>query len=160
MIKIRTATQNDVETLLAFEQELIAHERPLDPSLKQTEKISYYDLPDLVSSVDSLVLIAENKGEPVGCGFGKTEENKPKFTEKRRGYIGLIFVKEEFRRQGIAEQVFERLFEWFRERDVWEAMLRVYQDNSGAVKAYEKIGFKTGLVEMKMTLRKHGSTKK
>lgn len=153
MITIRTAAESDLERLLEFEQSLISYERPLDPTLKQAGKIYYYDLPDLIKSEDAKVLVAERLGSAIGCGFGKIEENKPKFVEKRLGYIGLIFVSEELRRRGIAEKIFEHLFEWFRERDVWEAMLRVYPENTGAVKAYEKFGFKTGLIEMKMSLK-------
>jgi len=153
MIKIRSANESDLDDLLEFEQALIKHERPFDSTLKQTGKIYYYDLPELIASDDSLVLIADADGEAVGCGFGKLEENKPKFNEKRHGYIGLIYVDENYRRQGIAEKIFEHLFDWFRERDVWETMLRVYHDNDMAVKAYKKIGYKTGLIEMKMNLR-------
>ena len=153
MIKIRSANESDLEALLEFEQALIKHERPLDNTLKQTEPIYYYDLPALIASEDAKVLIAESNGEAVGCGFGKIEENKAKFKEKRHGYVGLIFVKEEARRRGIAEEIFEHLFKWFREKDVWETMLRVYPENTGAVKAYEKLGYKTGLIEMKMSLR-------
>ena len=150
---IRTATIDDLETLLEFEQALISYERPLDPTLKKDEKIYYYDLPALIESKESQVFVVELDGEIVGCGFGKIEENKPKFIEKHRGYIGLIYVDENYRRRGIAEKIFENLFEWFKERDVWEAMLRVYHDNDAAVKAYEKIGFSTGLIEMKMNFR-------
>ena len=152
-MKIRVATDNDLRSLLRFEQRLIAHERPLDPSLKQDEKIYYYDLPNLISSEDSRVFVAEIAQDIVGCGFGKIEESKPKFKEEKHGYIGLIYVVENYRRQGIAEKILKSLFDWFKEQDVWEAMLRVYHDNDAAVKAYEKIGFKTGLIEMKMNLR-------
>ncbi len=152
-MKIRIATQNDLETLFDFEQQLIAHERPLDLSLIQGEKILYYDLPTLMEADDSEVFVAEIDGSIVGSGFGKIEENKPKFTEKRYGYIGFIFVRKEFRRQGIAEKIVSHLFDWFKERGLNEALLKVYDGNTGAIKAYEKIGFQSGLIEMKINLK-------
>ncbi|NNE99017.1 MAG: GNAT family N-acetyltransferase [Pyrinomonadaceae bacterium] len=153
MINIRTAAGEDLPDLLNFEQELIAYERRLDPTMKKDGEINYYDLPELIASEKSRVLIAEANGIAVGCGFARIEENKPKFIERRHGYIGLVYVKEEFRRRGIAENILETLFDWLKERDVWEAMLKVYNDNDAAIKAYEKIGFRTGLIEMKMSLR-------
>ena len=80
-MNIRAASAEDLDTLFAFEQELIAHERPLDPTLRQSGEINYYDLPELVDSNDAVVFIAEIVDSPVGCGFGKIETNKEKFSE-------------------------------------------------------------------------------
>jgi len=152
-MKIRIATKDDLETLLDLEQRLIAHERPLDPSLKQTEKINYYDLEQIIEANDSDVFVAEIEDSIVGSGFGRVDQNASKFTEAQSGYIGFIFVKKEFRRQGIAEKILASLFEWFKARDVTEVLLKVYDGNSGAIKAYEKLGFRSGLIEMKMNLQ-------
>lgn len=151
-MKVRIATNNDLETLLEFEQKLIAHERPLDPTLKENEHITYYDLPALMASDDSEVFVAEVNGVIAGSGYGVIEENKSKYRESKYGYIGFIYVKDEFRRQGIADKVMESLFEWFKEKGVNEAMLRVYEGNVGAIRLYEKLGFQKGLIEMKTSL--------
>ena len=152
-MKIRFATLEDLPILLKFEQELIDHERPLEPALKPEGEIHYYDLAELIVSDGSKVFVAEVDGQIVGSGFGKIEENKPKYIEPRHGYIGFIFVKEAFRRQGIAETILETLIEWFKENDVFEARLRVYSGNDAAIKAYEKKGFSSGLIEMRKSLR-------
>ena len=153
MTKIRIATKNDLETLLEFEQKLIAHERPHDSTLKQTGKIHYYDLPMLMESDNSEVFVADLKGEIAGTGYGVIEDNKSKYAEPKYGYIGFIVVKDEFRRQGIGDKILKHLLKWFKERDVFEAMLKVYDTNEGAVNLYEKLGFEKGLVEMKINLR-------
>jgi len=151
-MKIRIATKDDLETLLEFEQGLIAYERPLDPSIRQTENIHYYDLTALMHSDDSEVFVVEIDDSVVGCGYGTIEENKSKFIEKRYGYIGFVFVKAEYRRRRAGEKIIEHLLEWFKARGAGEAKLRVYEGNTSAIKAYEKIGFRTSLLEMKINL--------
>ena len=153
-MNIRIATEKDLKTLLEFEQMLIAHERPHDPTLKQNEQIHYYDLPALMDSDNSEVFVAEIDQEIVATGYGVIENNKSKYIEAKRGYIGFIVVKDEFRRQGIADKILKHLLKWFEDREVYEAMLRVYDTNESAVKLYEKLGFQKGLVEMKINLRK------
>lgn len=152
-MKIRIATTDDLDELLEFEQKLIAHERPHDPTLKQNGHITYYDLDALMKSVDSEVLVADIEDEIVGTGYGVIEDNKSKYTEAKYGYIGFIVVRDEFRRQGIADKIIKHLFKWFIEKGVSEAMLKVYDTNVGAVRLYEKLGFHKGLVEMKIRLQ-------
>merc|ERR1711991_565113 len=67
-ISIRKATISDLPTLLQFEQEIIATERPFDECFP--EKISYYDLKSMLSSDNALVLVAQcGAAKIVGSGF-------------------------------------------------------------------------------------------
>lgn len=152
-MKIRIATIDDLDELLEFEQKLIAHERPHDLTIKQSGHITYYDLPEIIKSENSEVFVAEINGEMVGTGYGIIEDNKSKYIEPKHGYIGFIVVKDEYRRQGIADKILKHLFKYFKENGVYEAMLRVYDTNEGAFRLYEKLGFQKALVEMKINLR-------
>ena len=60
-ILIRTATQVDLPTLLAFEQGIITAERPYDKTLKP-DPISYYDISELIASNDAEVAVAVADG--------------------------------------------------------------------------------------------------
>jgi hypothetical protein len=68
--QIRLATEADLPTLLEFEQAIIEAERPYDPTLKP-ERISYYDLGELILSPQADVLVATNNCEIVGSAYAR-----------------------------------------------------------------------------------------
>jgi predicted N-acetyltransferase YhbS len=99
VVEIRRAIETEIETLLVFEQEIIAVERPFDNTLKEGE-IHYYDLIGLIRAKRAEVLVAVVNNEIVGSGYAKTLPAEPfqKYTEY--AYLGFMYVKPEFRGQG------------------------------------------------------------
>lgn len=150
-IKIRQATIADLPALLEFEQGLILAERPFDPSLKPGD-INYYDLPDLMENENAKVVVAMQEEQILGCGYAIIRENKPYYKHRRYGYFGFMFVKPESRGLGINGLVMEDLKQWCISKGIRELQLRVYAENTSAIKAYEKTGFKSNMIEMKMEL--------
>ena len=63
-----------------------------------------------------------------------------------------MYVKPEFRGKGVIQNIIETLLQWSKNRGLEEARLEVYNDNVNAIKAYEKVGFKKHMIEMKMYL--------
>lgn len=147
-IKIRKATPEDLPVLLDFEQQLIAVERPMDISLEQHKKISYYDIRSFIESDSSELYVAIIKDEIIASGYGQIKRNHAKFKHREYGYIGFIYVKDEYRGQGISKLIFNAIFNWFRTKNIVEVKLTVYEENPSALKAYEKLGFKKNLIEM------------
>ncbi len=144
----RVATLEDLPILLEFEQQLIAVERPMDISLEQERKISYYDIGEFITSKLAEVFVAVKGAEIVGSGYGLIKENKPYFSERKFGHVGFMFVKPEFRGQGVSKLVLGAIFNWFKKHQIRETRLQVYPNNPQAIKAYQKVGFKENLVEM------------
>ncbi|SEL05661.1 Ribosomal protein S18 acetylase RimI [Aquimarina amphilecti] len=149
----RTATLEDLPILLDFEQGIIDAERPMDITLKTKEKISYYDLSDYIKSDHTEVVIAEVGGEIVGSGYGQIRDRKDYFKQDRMGYIGFMFVKDEFRGQGISQKIIRFISDWFTSQNITEIQLDVYDQNPSAIKAYEKAGFEKYLVRMRMNVK-------
>jgi len=147
-VKIRKATLNDLDALLDFEQQLISVERPMDSSLEQINKISYFNIPEFIESDNSELFVATIATEIIGCGYGLIKQNHSKFAKKEHGYIGFIFVKEEYRGKGINKHIFDAIFDWFKTKNITEVRLSVYEENSRAIKAYQKLGFEKNLVQM------------
>lgn len=152
-ISTRTATLNDHEILLEFEQGVINFERAFDPTLKD-EKIHYYDLKAMILADDAEVAVALINDEIVGSGYAKIEIPKSYLKHDRFAYLGFMFVKPEHRGKGINKKIVEHLNHWIRSRNISEVRLDVYSDNPGAIKAYEKAGFKKHLINMRMDLNK------
>jgi RimJ/RimL family protein N-acetyltransferase len=61
-----------------------------------------------------------------------------------------MFVEPEYRGQGIIQEIIEGLLQWARSKGVTNFYLDVYGENEAAVKAYEKLGFRQNLVEMRL----------
>ncbi|GAA4277221.1 GNAT family N-acetyltransferase [Aquimarina mytili] len=152
-IIIRTATPEDLDILLDFEQKIIEAERPMDPTLIQDQKISYYSIKDYISDNYTEVVVAEIEGEIVGSGYGQIKDRKDYFKQKQLGYIGFMYVKEAHRGKGLSQNIIQYLYDWFAHHGLEEIRLTVYDDNPRAIRAYEKVGFKKHLIEMRINLK-------
>ncbi len=152
-ITIRPAKLQDLPILLDFEQKLIQAERPMDPTLKQKERISYYSIEDYIKSNHTEVVVAEINNEIVGSGYGQIRDRKDFFIQKQLGYIGFMYVKEEHRGKGVSQAVINHLYGWFKNKGLEEIRLTVYETNPRAIKAYEKVGFEKHLIEMRVNLK-------
>lgn len=146
---VRQATQEDVAVLLTFEQGIIKAERPYDETLKP-DPISYYSIIDLVANPDAEVLVAEVDGTIVGSGFAIIKEGKPYCKHTDYAYLGFMYTDPEYRGMGINSKIIAGLKDWAFARDLHEVRLTVYDDNAGAIKAYEKVGFKKHIAEMRL----------
>jgi ribosomal protein S18 acetylase RimI-like enzyme len=150
-ILIRPANFGDVETLLQFEQGVIEAERPLDPFLADNE-LSYYNIPKLITSKKSHLIVALSGDELVASGYIRVENSKKYHKNPHHGYIGFIFVKPTFRGQKISSLILESLKEWAIKKGLKELRLDVYNDNTGALKVYENFGFTKSLLNMRVDI--------
>ena len=144
----RTATLDDLPTLLEFEQGIIEFERPFDPTLAP-DPISYYDLGALLKSNDAEVMVATVGEEVVGSGYAKIKKSKAYVLPEMHAYLGFMFVTPDHRGKGINQGLTEALIEWAKSRNIKEVRLDVYADNPSAIRAYDKVGFKKNMVEMR-----------
>jgi RimJ/RimL family protein N-acetyltransferase len=150
-ITIRKASTTDLEKLLAFEQGIIAAERPFDPTLKE-EKINYYDIEQMISASYVEVLVAEIDSQVIGSGYARIETAKPYLNHERYAYLGFMFTDLNHRGKGVNSKIIEALKDWCRSQNVFELRLDVYNENASAIKAYEKAGFKKHLINMRIGL--------
>jgi ribosomal protein S18 acetylase RimI-like enzyme len=150
-ISIRPTTLNDLETLLEFEQGVVAAEKPLDTFLG-TGKLTYYNIPELINEVNTHFVVAVSNQELVGSGYIKIEESNSYHKNPKHGYVGFIFVKPSFRGKKISTLVLESLKIWAKEKDLKELRLDVYSNNSNAIKSYDSFGFTKSLVNMRIDI--------
>lgn len=147
----RPATLADLATLLQFEQGIVSAERPYDSTLKAGE-IHYYDLKALILSPEAEVIVAEAGTEIVGSGYAQIREAKDYLKHERFAYLGFMYVKPEFRGQGVNKMVLDALVAWSKSQGIAEIRLEVYAENVSAKRAYEKAGFTPNLLEMRINL--------
>ncbi len=141
----------DLPVLYSFEQGVITAERPFDPFIKEGP-ITYYDLKNLIESNESELIIAELNGVPVGAGYAQIRKSKPYWKDSGFAYLGFMFVHPDYRGKGINQKIIENLKEWAKSRNIRELRLDVYEKNEGAIRAYQKTGFKEHMIEMRLNL--------
>ena len=148
-IKIRTATLDDIDVLLAFEQGVITAERPFDVTLG-ADPITYYNLEELILSDDASLVVAEIEGNIVGSGYALKKPARHYLNHGFYAYMGFMFTLPEYRGRGVNTKIIEKLKLWSDSKGLKEIRLTVYDENHGAIRAYEKVGFKKHIIEMRL----------
>ena len=152
MLRVRQATLNDLEILLEFEQLLIDYERNLTSHIKDGH-INYYDIESFIKKPGAVVIVAEANGEIIGSGYALIKYNKNYKTPEKYVYIGFMYVKEEHRGKGVNKTIMNELIEWGKKNGHYIFKLDVYSNNSSAINAYHKAGFKGEELNMILNLR-------
>ena len=150
-IIIRPASLEDLPMLYEFEQGIIDAERPMDITLKSGE-IHYYDLEAMIQAEDVEVVVAENNGLLIGSAYVAIRESKSYWTHDRHGYLGFMFVRPEYRGQGVNGLLMDECIKWSKAQGLEEIQLDVYPENVAALKAYHKAGMTNHLLKMRKSI--------
>jgi ribosomal protein S18 acetylase RimI-like enzyme len=97
-------------------------------------------------------LVAEIDGIIVGSGYARIEDAKIFYKHPKYTYLGFMYVRPEYRGQGINRKIIDALQSWSLSKNINELRLEVYCDNSPAINAYKKIGFTNYLIQMRLGL--------
>ncbi|WP_444931956.1 GNAT family N-acetyltransferase [Microbulbifer sp. SSSA002] len=146
---VRTARIEDYDTLMKLEQKLIDAERPLNASLKK-ESAYYYNIEKLIFDQSSRLIVGEISGVIVATGYIQVRHSKPALEHEYHGYLGFMYVAEEYRGLGLNKVILQDLVRWGQSQGISDFYLDVYAENNSAIRAYEKFGFKSSLLEMKL----------
>lgn len=147
--KIRNATLDDLPILLNYEQEIINAERPFDATMKE-DPISYYDLKHMILDENASVIVAEVNGKIIASGYAIRKKARHYLNHEYYSYLGFMFTDPDFRGKGVNAQIVDELKKWSYAKGFKEIRLTVYSDNVPAIKAYEKVGFKSHMIEMRL----------
>ena len=148
-ITIRSATLDDLPILLHFEQGIITAERPFDVTIKE-DPVSYYDLKQMILDDNSCVIVAEVDSKVVSSGYAISKRARHYLNHEYYAYLGFMYTDPEYRGRGINALIVEELKKWSNLKGFQEIRLTVYSDNLPAIKAYEKMGFKKHIIEMRL----------
>jgi len=149
----RPATKSDLPTLLAFEQGIISTERPFNPTIRDKDA-TYYDIGAFMDRTDAEVIVGTINGEIITSGYALIKPAAPQFTYKTYVHLGFMYVRPAYRGKGINRLLIQELTNWAKKQGVLEVRLEVYSENAAAIRAYEKVGFKKLMVEMRLDLSK------
>lgn len=151
-LSVRRAEIGDLDVLLKFEQAIIEAERPLDAQLRSGDNVHYYDLEAMIPSPDVRVVVAKLGSEIIGSGYARIESSKPYLKHSKHSYLGFMYVVPEHRGKGVNGMIVHALEAWSVSQGVSQMRLEVYAFNSPPIKAYEKAGYASVLVEMQKSI--------
>lgn len=97
---------------------------------------------------DVLVLVAERDGDIVGYLYGGIEPRNWKELREEAGFIHDVVVVESARSSGIATELMTVAFDWMRERGMPRVLLWTAAPNAHARRLFERLGFRSTMVEM------------
>ena len=149
---VRKAKPEDLPVLIEFMKGLVEAERPMDPTIKDGHVV-YYDLSEIMGNDNSDLYVVELNNELVASGYAKIKEDRPYLKHDKQGYLGFMFVPEKHRGNGYNKLIMDVLLKWCKARHIDEIRLDVYEDNPSAIRAYEKVGLKKHLINMRMNIK-------
>jgi len=131
-IRIRTASREDVDDIIAINIECLPEHYPLSFWIEHIEKWG------------KAFYVAEVDGEVAGYVMCRVEQGighlKPSL--RRLGHVVSVAVKKKFRRLGLATMMMIASMTALRdEYSVEEAYLEVRVSNEPAIRLYQKLGF-------------------
>ncbi|MDP4534738.1 GNAT family N-acetyltransferase [Alkalimonas collagenimarina] len=144
---VREARSDDYEPLLALEQKVVDAERPYNALLKETGAY-YYDINKLISAQDTKLFVGEISGALIATGYVQIRQSKASLQHAKHGYLGFMYVAEAYRGLGLNQVILQKLVSWGQAQGINHFYLDVYAKNSSAIRAYEKFGFQSSLLEM------------
>lgn len=145
---LREAEQQDIPTLLAFEQAIITAERPFDPTIK-SDPVSYYDIASYVTDPDIAVYVIEFQGQVVSSGYAKPQFARSYLDHDQYAHLGFMYTVDAHRGKGLNQRIVEALIQWAKNYGLIEVRLTVYNNNAPAIRAYEKVGMEKHIIEMR-----------
>jgi ribosomal protein S18 acetylase RimI-like enzyme len=153
-VYIRRATTRDVREILPVWGELAGFHADLDPAFTPSphwpREYGAY-LRTLISRDDALAVIARDEGQIIGYAIGRITALPPFFARRYRGYIHDVYVRNAYRRQGIARRMVQEILRWLRGRGVQLVELTVAANND-AVGFWQRLGFRIYMHQMKLEL--------
>lgn len=143
-MKIRKAKPQDIEQVTKYGLILLKQHSDLDPYYVPTDAVEEVYQNFLERSLlleDRLLLVAEINGKLVGYAAAEIQTRSPLFRIAENGYINDVFVKEEFRKLGIAREFLAELKKWFKSKGIKYVELSVLAGNEVGKKTWAKFGF-------------------
>lgn len=146
-MEIREAEPSEAEEIvgelwlpLAREMEQVSDYNQLKDDFELQETIEHKR--DKLESGDSYFYIAEESREKAGFISATVKDSVPVFTRGPKLKINEIFVKEGFRRKGIASKLMDKAVEVAEKENVDTIELEVNVRNESAKELYRQHGFK------------------
>ena len=145
MIKIEEASLNDIDRIIELWKGLINHHLSITPIFQIRDDAEVNMRKYVKASIengDSLVLIAKEQNRIIAYMLCKIVSNPPVLEERKFGAISDAFVLEEKRGKGVIKKMENKAVEWFSQKGMKSAEVRVYCKNKLGKRVWDRLGYK------------------
>ena len=144
-IRIKLAGEEHIPCVVDFWKDFIDFHQAKDPFFSRKEgadkEFSNY-FREVISADDTHALVAlVNREKVVGFSISAVKNHPPVFTETKYGEIIDLAIHDDYRHNGIGEEMLKIIFEWFDAHDARRIELRVAAKNMNGYSFWEKHGF-------------------
>ena len=144
-IRIKLAGEEHIPGVVDFWKDFIDFHQAKDPFFSRKEgadkEFSNY-FREVISADDTHALVAlVNREKVVGFSISAVKNHPPVFTETKYGEIIDLAIHDDYRHNGIGEEMLKIIFEWFDAHDARRIELRVAAKNMNGYSFWEKHGF-------------------
>ena len=145
-IEIVEAKGSHVPDMVELWIEFMDHHKDIDPRfpVRDDAHIGFEQhLRELMGAENTLVLVALDDGRAVGFSISQVNSYPPIWVERDKyGFIDTMAIMADYRRQGIGEQMLDRIFEWFASQDIDRIELTVAAKNQVGYSFWRKHDFR------------------
>lgn len=159
---IRLADVDDAQQISELWLEMVDYHHQFDPILFNASEngAEFYQQSIIgrLNDPNTRVLVAEENGEVVGYVLGMIADIMASvFQPVRSGFLADIYVSSDYRRQGIGQELVERLVLWFQSKDVTYYEWHVASENRDAVAFWQAMGGTTTMLRMRAKIKEDES---
>jgi ribosomal protein S18 acetylase RimI-like enzyme len=151
--KIRKAQESDLPILGKLGASLVRTHYAFDPQRfippqPGLEEGYAWFLGNQMRESDAVIFVAEHSGSVVGYVYGEIEPYSWKELREPAGFIHDVVVNEADQHSGIGAALVEAAVQWFRDHGVPRVILWTAEQNGGAQRLFERLGFRRTMIEM------------
>lgn len=131
---------NEISEINNMLTDLIQDERKnYDSNINENYKVEeFYE--KLINNNDKTIFVARDNDIVLGYVYGFIQDNGSLYNNKV-AQLDALFVKEQYRGNGIARSLTKEFINWAEEKGVASIELSVCKDNTNAISLYENEGF-------------------
>lgn len=144
MVTIREAQESELRYIASLWSRFMAFNAEFNESFKIKNKamsIFIREMKERRGKRDSRLAVAELDGKLAGFCYSYISVKPEYFSIQKFGFIGDLFVREEFRRRGIGRRLVEDALSFFHERRIRQIELLVAVKNENTIRFWENLGF-------------------
>ena len=148
---ISKAMLNEIPEINKMLTDLIQDERKnYDSNINENYKVQdFYE--KLIDNDNKIILVARDNDIILGYVYGFIQDNGNLFNNKI-AQLDALFVKEQYRGNGIARSLTKEFINWAEEKGVAYIELSVCKNNTNAISLYENEGFCTDKILLRKKL--------
>ena len=148
---LRTATTNDIDSLVELWWESAHYHQELEPRFQYTSdatKATREFMSKQMQSKDSCFWVAQLDDDIVGYVEAMVIEKPPIHAKRRIGHLGSIHLKSDARRKGIGSKLWNLARDWFVTKEIDTINLQVATQNPLALEFWKRLNFREIMVRL------------